>query len=130
MLALIVSYILLAYLLVPRAIFRSADIFLPLKFQRTRTAEVTFAFLISFIPLVVAVCLSVALYGRPNHATLDNYRELFAASYSEASFDKAPQEFWRANQNVMVQQWEFLGPYYILVLIEACGFVLLLRKYG
>jgi hypothetical protein len=63
MVALIVSYFLLAYLFAPRAIFRWATVFLPLKFERTRTEEITFAFWISMVPLVGAFCISLGLWG-------------------------------------------------------------------
>ena len=48
MVALIVSYFVVAYLLIPAAIFRASSIFIPLKkFQRSRAEEIAFAVWIS-----------------------------------------------------------------------------------
>jgi hypothetical protein len=56
--ALLASYFVVAYLLVPRAIFRLSSVFIPLKrFQRTRTEEITFAVLVALLPFVLASAL-------------------------------------------------------------------------
>jgi hypothetical protein len=130
MIALLVSYFLLTYLLVPRAIFRWVGVFLPLKFQRTRTEEVAFAFWVALIPLIVAVCIALAWSGAPSAQALGAYKEIFAASYSEAIFDKDPGRFWCAVRKVGVRQTEFLTLYYLLVIGEAALFVFLVRRYG
>src|ERR1700722_18558082 len=94
MLALIVSYFLIAYLLVPRAIFRVAGIFLPLRFQRTRTEEVTFALKISLIPLLLGVTAALTWWGWPSVSIIGDCKEVFAAAYSETVFNSSPDKFW------------------------------------
>ena len=55
MVALIISYFFLAYLLAPRAIFRlCSGLFLPLKFERSRSDEIAVAFWLSVIPLLIS----------------------------------------------------------------------------
>jgi hypothetical protein len=131
MIALIVSYFLIAYLLVPRAIFRGAGIFLPLRVQRTRTEEVTFALKISLIPLTIGIGAALTLHGWPSINIVDDCKEVFAASYSEAAFNRAPEKFWGSMWSVMLGQAEFLFErYYPLVLFEAILFVGLVRQYG
>jgi len=131
MVALIVSYFLLAYFFAPRAIFRSAAaVTLPLKFQRSRTEEITFAFWISIIPLTAALFVSFALRARPLAGAWFYYEEVFSSSYSEKIFDKNPTYFWIAVRHLVPTQFKFLVLYYALVLIEAIGFVLMIQRYG
>src|SRR6266436_10228403 len=95
MIALLVSYFLLAYLLAPRVIFRTTASSLPLKFQRTRTEEISFAIWIAAIPLV-CLWLLLLVAGPPSSAIWTECKDLFAASYSEAIFAKDPEKFWTA----------------------------------
>jgi hypothetical protein len=127
MIALLVSYLLLSYLLVPRLIFRFVGApFLPFKFQRTRTEEISFAVGIAFIPLVAAVYIC----GRPSASIVKLCEEIFAASYSEPMFGHDPDKFWRAIWIVWPRQMDFLAAYYSYVFGEACVFVFLIRQYG
>ena len=130
MVALIVSYFLLAYLFAPRAIFRWASVFFPLKFQRTRTEEITFAFWISFIPLIIAICVDLEFWGWSDASARINYREVFSAAYSEALFDKNPERFWVSLHAVVVGQSEFLLLYYPVVVLETAIFVWLIKMHG
>jgi hypothetical protein len=131
MVALIVSYLVVAYLLAPRAIFRLwSGIFLPLRFERTRSDEIAFAFWISIVPLFVAWFGMASILGPPGHGTIRDYKEVFAASYQESVFASDPERFWRSTQSVMLAQLEFLLLYYFLVLAEAVTFVFLVRMYG
>jgi hypothetical protein len=127
MVALIISYFLIAYLLAPRALFRWASVFIPLKFQRTRSEEIAFAIWISVLPLVVAIGIDLVSCGRPSARP---YEQVFAASYSEAIFERNQKEFWTALYDVVLRQGEFLGLYYILVLFETFIFVKLVNNYG
>jgi hypothetical protein len=131
MVALIVSYVVLAYFLAPRAIFRGlASIALPLKLQRSRTEEITFAFWISLLPLVLASFITLAPWRRSLPRTWFDYEEVFSGSYSEKIFDANPGQFWISVGHLIPRQLEFLGLYYVLVLIEAVCFVLMIEKYG
>jgi hypothetical protein len=128
--ALIVSYFLLAYLLIPAAIFRTSSIFIPLKkFQRSRTEEITFAVWISVIPFVGAWILITVLRCAPLDRW-DDYKEIIAGSYSDAIFKSTLNRFWRSTANVYFGQSRFLIWYYPLCFVQAGVFVLLVRNYG
>jgi len=131
MVALIISYFVLAYLLAPRAIFRlCSGLFLPLKFERTRSDEIAFAFWISVIPLLIAWFGMLAFLGPLAQGTVRDYKEVFAASYVESAFARDTEKFWRSIQSVWLAQSEFFLFYYFLVLGEAVSFVALVRMYG
>jgi hypothetical protein len=131
MVALIVSFFFLAYVLAPRAIFRLySGIFLPLRFERTRSDEIAVAFWISVVPLFVAWFGMLTVFGPPAHGTVRDYKEVFAASYLDTVFASDPEIFWSSLQSVWRAQSEFLGLYYSLVLLEAFIFVALVRMYG
>jgi hypothetical protein len=94
MVALIVSYFFLAYVLAPRAIFRlCSGIFLPLRFERTRSDEIAAAFWISVAPLFVTWLGMLTLVGPPAHGTVRHYKEVFEASYLESAFASDPEKF-------------------------------------
>lgn len=131
MVALIVSYFIVAYLLAPRAIFRlCSGLFLPLRFERTRSDEIAFAFWISVVPLLIAWFGMAVLLGPPTHDIVLDYKEVFAASYLESAFARDPEKFWGSARSVALAQSEFLALYYFLVLGEASTFVILVRMYG
>src|SRR5579871_4677179 len=116
MVALLASYFLLAYLLAPRAIFRLfSGVFLPLKFERSRSDEIAVAFWISAGPLLVAWLIGRALLGPPAIGTLRDYKEVFASSYVDSAFAGNPERFWGALKSVWLLQREFLVLYYALV---------------
>jgi hypothetical protein len=129
MVALIISYFFLAYLLAPRAIFRlCSGLFLPLKFERSRSDEIAVAFWLSVIPLLIS--FGVFVVAPPTQSTVRDYKTVFAASYIESAFARDPEGFWRSLQNVGLAQLKFVGLYYSLVFGEAFIFVVLLRMYG
>ena len=128
MVALLVSYFLLAYLFAPRVIFRAgAAVFVPLKFQRTRTEELVFALWIALLPLIAAASIDLSLWGWPSAWS---YQQVFAASYSEKIFVEDQALFWTALRNLLWRQMEFLALYYSLILAETVVFVVLIRKHG
>jgi hypothetical protein len=129
MIALLVSYFLLAYLLAPRVIFRAIVSSLPLKFQRTRSEEISFAIWIAAIPLA-CLWLLLLVVGLPSSTIWTECKDLFAASYSEAIFAKDPEQFWTAIRVVSPRQLQFLVFYYLLVVVEASIFILLVKQYG
>jgi hypothetical protein len=130
MIALIVSFYLVVYLLVPRVIFRFSDLFVPLKFQRTRTQEITSAVSISLIPLAAAIVLALTVRGWPSSETRSDYREVFAGAYSEPIFAIDYDAFWSSVARIVSQQVEFVPIYYVFVAIEASIFVTLVTHYG
>jgi hypothetical protein len=129
MIALLVSYFLLAYLLAPRVIFRATASSLPLKFQRTRTEEISFAIWIAAIPLACLWLLILGI-GPPSAPIWTECKDLFSASYSETIFAKDPEKFWTAIRVLSPRQFRFLGLYYLLVVVEARIFMLLVNNYG
>jgi hypothetical protein len=130
MIALIVSYLILAYLLVPRGVFRLADLVVPLKFQRTRSEELTFAILVSTLPFFLALIVAVKIDQWPSATTLSNYKTIFSASYSDAFFEAHWVSFWAAIQSTFVGQEDFLCLYYLLVFVEMLIFAFLVTRYG
>jgi hypothetical protein len=128
MISLIVSYLLLAYLLIPRALFKGLS-GSRLKFQRTRTDEIVFAFTVSSFPFALSI-EAAKLYGWPTSKTLGAYEEIFAAAYSESYFDKTLDSFWNASGTLFWTQAHFLSGYYLAVGVEALLFLGLLKMYG
>jgi hypothetical protein len=72
----------------------------------------------------------LAIVGPPSQGTVHDYKEVFAASYRDSIFAADPDKFWRSVEDVWSAQEEFLGLFYLLVLVEAVGFVVLVRMYG
>ncbi len=131
MVALILSYFLIAYLLVPGVIFRLAGIWVPLRFQRTRAEEVTFAAWICLLPLALALLLLIIVSGPPSAAAWQKLDEWFAGTYSGMKPTGPPFKFFTATWGVFLDQVGFLSIfYYPLVVSESVLFVVLVRKYG
>jgi hypothetical protein len=129
MLALILSYFVVAYLLIPSSIFRLSSVFVPLKkFQRTRREEIVFAVLVSIAPFLVACAISTL--GGWNFSMLDDWKVVFASSYSEEIFRTGQGTFWTSLGNVAAAQVKFLVLYYVLAAVQALIFALLVNQYG
>ena len=124
MLALLASFFLLAYILVPGVIFRLVfSSIIPLKkFQRTRTQEMTFAVLTSLLPLVVASFVASLPWG--------DFQNLFDASLDNAWFAENREVFWASVVNSGKGQLPFLYWYYGSTVIWALLLGWLARVYG
>jgi hypothetical protein len=131
MLALIATGALVAYLLIPGALYRSLfSLFIPPRnFQRTRTDEIRFAVMAGLVPLALALILAFELswssqnpFSFPND-TLEqrgaDYRIVFGGAYSEELFRSNPAQFWHALNHVLRRQARILFWYYILLASEA-----------
>jgi hypothetical protein len=130
MLALIASALLGLYILLPDFLFRKfATGFVRLKTsQRTRTEEVTNAFLAIGLPFLITLILSwycswhvgnVPLSIPKDHVLkVDDYQRVVSALYSERYFDTNEAEVWRAAYRVIRRQCRFLTWYYGFVTLE------------
>ena len=100
MIAVVASLFLLLYVLVPGALFRLiTSLTLPVKkFQKTKTQEITFAVVSSFLPfwLSVALVWSVAAWPFPIYEGSAQrrmaYRTVFMSLASDKKMDDATQE--------------------------------------
>jgi hypothetical protein len=131
------SYYLVAYVLVPAAIFRwLASLLIELKnFQRTRTQEITFAVGASLAPFFLAwiIAWSPLPHAIPLNQTWSERRNDYKTVYSAILGEKVPisQQSWQAVTRCGRRQADFLiFFYYPLVLIEAGIFAFLIRQYG
>lgn len=131
MLALIVSYLLVFYLLVPAVLFRLPARSILKKFQRTRTEEITFAVSVTLLPLVLAgIVLAVVWQGTPHYAEWADYKEILAASYSEEVFRATQNQFWNAASRVFFGQVRLLLLVWVFCYLEGRVFLALVRSYG
>ncbi len=139
MIAFLVSLLLIAYLLVPRVLFRLVlSFFIPLKkFQRTRGEEVTFAAIVALVPLGLAVVLVwhggwFARHPFQPQATeiAGDYKLVFAASYSEQVFRDGQNAFWHSLGRTLRHQLTLLTWYYVILILEASLLGFLSAAYG
>jgi hypothetical protein len=134
MLALIASGLLVAYILIPGALYRTIfSLFnIPLKtFQRTRADEIRYAVLVGLVPLALTCLLvygarwpAVHPFAFPEDSVLQrraDYRLVFGAAYSERLFERDPAQFWHALNHVLRRQGRLLSWYYLFLVIEAIG---------
>jgi len=133
MLALLASYFVIFYFLVPSRIFRFSAFFLKLKrFQRTQTEEITFAFLFAILPFAFAALTSFsleALFGY-GFASWRHYQDILEAAYSEELFRNHLPRFWSSLSIVVVAQILFLMAFYIFCFVEVFIFIGLVKKWG
>lgn len=141
MIALLATYFVVAYLLIPGSLFSGfSSLFIPLKnFHRTRTQEVSFAVVAAALPFALALLCSWYAPVASRHpfyvedsveGRRADYRVVFSGAYSEEIFRRDPSTFWKATARVVRRQARFLFWYYIFVLAEAGVFALLIRRYG
>ena len=139
MIAVVASLFLLLYVLVPGGLFRLVtSLTLPVKkFQKTKTQEITFAVVSSFLPfwLSVALVWSVATWPFPTYEGSAQrriaYRTVFMSLASDKKMDEATQKgvYWRSANSVLRRQGRFLIWYYLLVCAEAGFFSWLATQY-
>jgi hypothetical protein len=130
-LALIASYVLVAFFFVPAALFRWQPRSILQKIQRTRTEEITFAVTASVIPLVLSfICLDLFSHWNVLPGNWTDYREIFAASYSDEFFRATQDKFWASLGRVSCGQIRLLLLLWPLALLEGYIFLVLVRNYG
>ncbi len=154
MIALVTTYFLVFYILIPGALFRFLTSWLvPLKlFERTRTQEATFAVGVALLPFLMAVYavwhLPVAMHspfriveGTNAERRQDYHRvirlmtasdasKLLGAAVEQAAANADQEANWRALNRVLRRQARFLSWFFIAVAGEALLFGFLARKYG
>jgi hypothetical protein len=139
--ALAVSAVITAYLLVPYALFRFIlGRFVPLRlFQERKTEDMTRA----VVTLAVVYCISLWAvwcwpgckthpFGFPDSANLrtTDYETVASGLYSEAIFKEQQHEFWDAFGRSLERQGRFLCWYYAFVFLLALSSGLGIRYYG
>jgi hypothetical protein len=142
MIGLLATYYVVAYLLVPSALFRALySLVLPptIKFQRTKAEEFTFAAMASALPFFVALffvwtCASwpFPVAGDSASDRRNEYHTVIGAAITEKAYGEGPQAqvFWHAANKVIRRQARFLFWYYALVLLEAWLLAWLTTNYG
>lgn len=133
MLALIASAALIAYLLIPGALYRVVfSLFIPPRnFQRTRVDEVRYAVLAGLVPLLVVLFLvfkagwtGLHPFQFPGDTVSQrraDYRTVFSGAYEGELFRKDPAQFWHALNHVLRRQARILSWYYLALALEAAG---------
>jgi hypothetical protein len=142
LLALTLSVLLTAYLIVPEAIFRAIfGWFLPTKeFVLTRTDTVYRAVGISAFPFVLAMILCWYAPGprtwpfpvslNTARARRDDYKIVAAALYSDAEFARSPATFWGAFTRSLRRQARLVSWYFPFVALEALLWGWLASRYA
>lgn len=153
MIALVTTYFLVFYILIPGVLFRFlTSWFVPLKlFERTRTQEATFAVAVALIPF------ALALFGVWQLPVMRHYPfEITEGTLSERKQDyqrvasiltsndasrlllsnpasgpvSANDVNWHAFNRVLRRQARFLAWYFAMIGVEGICFGLLARRYG
>jgi len=128
--ALVVSALIAAYLLIPNAWFRFVlSLFVPLRvFQENKTEDLIRA--VVTLSAVFAISLAAIWYCPfvKNHPLAfadtqqlraSDYQLVIGGLYSEASFEKSGTKFWDALARTIDRQLRFLAWYYALVTLWA-----------
>jgi hypothetical protein len=153
MIALITTYFLIFYILVPGALFRFfTSWFVPLKlFERTRTQEATFAVAVALLPFALAlfgVWYLPVMKDRPfsvggesySDRRQDYHRVVGILTSSDASrlltgnpLSTSPasnQDNWHSLNRVLRRQARFLAWYFLITACEGLLFGFLAGRYG
>jgi hypothetical protein len=130
MTALLISYLLLTYVVVPGILYRRIfGWWVPLRrFQWSRTEEITSSVLTTLFPFLVALLIvrHTHWFGEYPLSFSDSvalkwtdYKDVFSASYSEKYFTENRQQLLLAVERVGRRQVHFVIWYYLAVFIEA-----------
>lgn len=126
MIALVISVLVAAYLLIPNALFRFIlGLFVPLRaFQERKTEDLTRAVVTLVIVFFVALFAVWHIPGVQSHPLdfpdttqlrASDYRMVFGGLYSEASFRESGPRFWEALSRTVDRQIRFAVWYYLMV---------------
>jgi hypothetical protein len=127
--ALLASFLILVYILVPGALFRSVvTLFLPMRaFDRTRTQEFAYAVSVCVLPLLVALALvwwtpviryHPFAFADTWQARNRDYKTIFLSAYADRFVDDK-DELWAAMGRAGRRQARLAVWYYLLVVLEA-----------
>lgn len=141
MTALFLSFVFLAYVVIPGTLFRRLfNLFVPLRrFQWTRTEELTTSVVTIVPPLIFAYLLVHFSYWFGHHPLdlLDSvaqkwtdYKDVLSASYSEKYFTENRQAILQALERITRRQLHFISWFYLGTALEAIIAGLLTRYYG
>jgi len=155
MIALVTTYFLIFYILVPGVLFRFlTSWFVPLKlFERTRTQEATFAVAVALLPFAFAlfgvwnlpvmkhlpfpIVEGTASERRQDYhrvatllASSDASRLLLSNPPAAQSSPQANDANWRSLNRVLRRQARFLAWYFAMIGLEGVCFGLLAGRYG
>jgi hypothetical protein len=132
LLALLVSYAIIAYIFVPAALFRLSSSSILKNFQRTRAEEIAFSVYVSIIPLLLAgLMVWVWSSWHPqSFADWDDYKEMLSASYSVQLFGESQSHFWQSASQVFAGQFRFLVVLWPCSFVEGVVFYRLVRSFG
>jgi hypothetical protein len=143
--ALLLSFILLAYVIVPGILVRRfISLFVPLrKPQWNRTEELTSAVLGTMVPFIAALILVKYVYWFGHHPfsfddssalRWSDYKTVFSASYSEKLYEDYLRSnndaFWQTALRVFKRQSRLISWYYVASAIQALGIGLATYFYG
>jgi hypothetical protein len=153
MIALVTTFFLVFYILIPGALFRFATSFSTVKlksFQRTRTQEATFAVAVALVPFALALIGVWTLpvlrhhpfpiregtlaerrldYRRVGEMLLTSDLSKLAAC-NPAAPCPAIQSYWSSLDLVLRRQARFLSWYFLFTFAEGLAFGLFASKYG
>ena len=138
MIAVIASLVVLLYVLLPGVFFRLITSFnFPVKLQKTKTQELTFAALSCLLPFCLAVASVWTVATWPFQTKEDGshrrlaYRTVFASLASDKQMDNAIHDgvYWTGVNSVLRRQLRFLFWYYLFVGFEAGYFSWLATQY-
>jgi hypothetical protein len=138
LIAVIASLVVLLYVLLPGALFRViTSLNFPVKLQKTKAQEITFAAFSCLVPFCLAVALvwTVAKWPFPTQEDYAHrrlaYRTVFTSLASDKQMDNAIHDgvFWTSANSVLRRQIRFLLWYYLLVGVEAIYFSWLATQY-
>jgi len=134
LIAVVVSVAVLLYILVPGGLFRLiTSSAVPVKSQKTRTQEFTFAALFGLVPFLLSLGLVWGNWPWPTNESIAQRRLVYRTAFTSLASDKQLDDalnhkvYWPHVDSVLRRQWRFLFWYYILVGVEA-GYVLWLAK--
>lgn len=154
MIALVTTFFLVFYILIPGILFRFATSFSPVKlksFQRTRTQEATFAVSVALVPFALAligVWYLPVLRHQPfpihegtSAERRQDYRHvgemLLTSDFAKLAGCGTPtadcpaaQSYWNSLDLVLRRQGRFLSWFFLFTFAEGLGFGLAATKYG
>jgi hypothetical protein len=141
MTALFLSFVFLAYVVIPGTLFRRLfNLFVPLRrFQWTRAEELTTSVVTTVPPLIFAYLLVHFTYWFGHHPLdiLDSitqkwtdYKDVLSASYSEKFSTENRQAILQAVERIGRRQLHFISWYYLGTAVEAVVAGVFTRYYG
>ena len=154
MIALVTTFFLVFYILIPGVLFRFATSFSSVKlksFERTRTQEATFAVSVALLPFILALAgvwyapiMRHHPFGIREGSDLERHEDyrhtgemMLTSDLSKLTACLQPtlpcpasQVYWRSLGQVLRRQARFLSWFFLAIFAEGIGFGYLASKYG